>query len=109
MRDSHRNTRLQRCRVFSRAELNNHGYCERLGRVEPSGATPGKHLRVFLTAHNCPLFVSCPGGQPAEPGFRFSCHVDDEPTSRLSESASNGIAVLVEVVRENGQILVIED
>jgi hypothetical protein len=90
-------------------QLDNHSYCERLGRVEPSGAAPDKHLRVFLTAHSCPLFISCPGGQPAEPGFRFSCHVNDEPFSRLSRSGPNGIAVLVEVTSENGRILVIDD
>jgi len=90
-------------------QLDDHSYCERLGRVEPSGAAPDKVLRVSLTAHSCPLFVSCPDGQLAEPGFRFSCHVNDEPFSRLSGSAPNGIAVLVEVLSENGQILVIED
>jgi hypothetical protein len=90
-------------------QLDDHSYCERLGRVEPSGATPDKHLRVFLNAHICPLFVSCPDGQPAEPGFRFSCHVNDEPSSRLSGSAPKGIAVLVEVISKNGQVLVIDD
>jgi len=90
-------------------QLDDHSYCERLGRVEPSGAAPDNVLRVFLTAHSCPLFVSCPGGQPAEPGFRFSCHVNDEPSSRLSQSAPKGIAVLVEVIGENGGILIIDE
>jgi hypothetical protein len=90
-------------------QLDNERYCDRLGEGEPSGAAPGNHLSVSLTAHGCPLFVSCPDGQPAEPGFRFSCHVNDEPSNGLSPSAPDGIAVLVEVTSESGQILVIDD